>query len=271
MDKICILIRVYNRIEDLTCCIDIIRDTWKAHDYYLLVVANGRGDGYVIPERTTLKIDRLVEVENNIGHFTGNSQLLIAGLPYIPSDFKYTLILEADTWMYGDEIVTKYIAEMKKTSAVWASAQFFRYVENLATDFALIDNEFLKANTDIFIFSGTPEYYVANYINERNHKYVYITENMPVNLPRYIKNYPFAPTGRFFVFEKSKMVTHHIELIKNGMEEKKHDFNMVSHTAYFPLENESYAFKMMRIRLAKSISMLFPYKGWFVKRKKSQV
>ena len=129
MNQVCVLIRVYNRIEDLRHCINIIRDTWNQNKYYILVAANGRSNGYVIPSETLAKIDRVVEIENNIGHFSGNSQLLLAGLPLIPDDCPYTVILEADTWIYGDDLISSYMARLHQEKAVWASAQFFRYVE----------------------------------------------------------------------------------------------------------------------------------------------
>ena len=272
MNKICVLIRVFNRTKDLKYCIDIIRDTWKSNNYFIIVVFNGREDGYSIDDSSFNKIDLLLEIKNNIGHFSGNSQLLLEGLSYIPKDCEYTLILEADTWMHGDELINKYIKKLKDKNAVWASAQFFRYVKNLATDFAIINNEFLKTHREIFIFSGTPEYYVANYLDDRGLKYLYITENMPINLPKYIRKYPYAPVGRFFSFEKSKMVTHHIEVIDGGMNQKKLDFNMVSNTNYFEVENNiSNQSSLFGLRLFKALSLFIPYKGWFIKKKSSDL
>jgi hypothetical protein len=47
---------------------------------------------------------------------------------------------------------------------------------------------------------------------------------MPVHVPSYVKyKYPYIPNikeGRFYVFPKSKTVTHHIEYLKrNGAKE----------------------------------------------------
>jgi len=268
MNKVCILIRVYNRIEDLKYCIDIIRDSWKSQEYYILVVANGINDGYVIDEITKSKIDCLLELKSNVGHFNGNSQLLLEGLDSIPEDCDFTLILEADTWLYGDGIINKYTQKMKQENAVWASAQFFRYVRNLATDFAIVNTAFVKKHREIFTFSGTPEYYVANYLADKRFNYIYITENMPISMPRYIKKFPFAPTGRFFAFKKSKMVTHHIETLKGGMEEKKFYFNVVSKTRYFNVDNKkSPKTILFWMEVVAALSFLLPYKGWFVRKK----
>ena len=106
---------------------------------------------------------------------------------------------------------------------------------NLATDFAIVKTSFVKEHPQVFTFNITPEYYVAQFLKNNGFKFIYIKENMPVNLPRYIRRYPFAPTGRFFVFPKGKMVTHHIESLKDGMNEKKIFFNMIAGKDYFEL------------------------------------
>lgn len=268
MNKICVLIRVYSRVEDLKHCIDIIRDTWGTNEYFLIVVFNGEEDGYQIDNGTVDKIDLLLKIKNNIGHFSGNSQLLLEGLPHVPNDCDYTVILEADTWIYGDQLIGKYINVLKEKQAVWASAQFFRYVLNLATDFAIIKTDFLKSHTDIFKFNKTPEYYVGNYLEKNHFRFVYIKENMPINLPRYIRKYPFAPTGRFFIFPAGKMVTHHIESLKNGMSEKMFNFNMVANNRYFEIpEQQSIRATRFFLKMAVAFTALIPYKGWFIKRK----
>jgi hypothetical protein len=268
MDNVCVLLRVYNRVEDLKYCIDIIRDTWNINKYYLIVVFNGGNDGYKIESQTLEKIDLLLEIGNNIGHFSGNSQLLLAGLQHIPFNCDYTIILEADTWLYGDDLVNKYILKLKQEKAVWASAQFFRYILNLATDFAIVNTAYVKAHPEVFKFEQTPEYYVANYLTDNGEKFIYIKENMPVNLPKYIRNYPFAPTGRFFVFPEGKMVTHHIETLKLGMDEKKFYFNLAAGTRYFKVPDiKSIAKTKWLLILSMALTTLIPYKSWFIKRK----
>ncbi len=268
--NVCVLIRVYNRTEDLKYCIEIIRNTWKIYNYYIIVVFNGEENGYIIDNESLKTIDHLIKIPNNIGHFSGNSQLLLAGLPHIPDTCLYTIILEADTWIYKDAIVKKYIYLLEDTGAVWASAQFFRYVLNLATDFALINTAFAKSHPELFTFKETPEYYVANYLTSNNHKFLYVKENMPINLPRYIRKYPYAPTGRFFIFPTGKMVTHHIESLKDGMDEKKFYFNVIAGTQYFNVPN------LKPVLLTKSLFSIFvaltvviPYKGWFINKKTS--
>lgn len=268
MDKICVLIRVYNRTDDLKHCIDIIRDTWTNNNFYIIVVSNGKKDGYTIDDNSIKRIDLLIEIENNIGHFNGNSQLLHAGLKHIPEECNYTIILEADTWIYGDKLINKYISKLDSQNAVWASAQFFSYTLNLATDFAIVKTAFVKTHIDIFTFIKTPEYYVAQYLKAKNFNFLYIKENMPVNLPKYIRSFPYAPTGRFFSFPKGKMVTHHVETLANGMEEKKFYFNVVANMPYFNVtDKRPYTYIRMKMQLAFFLSYLFPYKSWLIKSK----
>ncbi len=269
MEKVCIVLRVYNRIEDLNYCVKIIRETWKLNHYHILLVSNGEKDGFLIPKSIVENCDEHLNLKENIGHFNGNSQLLLAGLKSIPANCSYTIILEADTWIFGDELINKYIAKLRVEKAVWASAQFYRYITNVATDFAIVDTSFIKANPAVFTFTGTPEYYIGEYLTLHKYKFIYINENMPVNLPKYIKKYPFAPTGRFFVFPRGKMVTHHIESLKGGMEEKKQHFNVVSDSNYFNLKKKV----VKRVLKAKMIfwimmSAVIPYKSWFIQSPK---
>jgi glycosyltransferase involved in cell wall biosynthesis len=268
MNKVCVLIRVYNRVEDLKHCVDIIRDTWGSNEYYIIVVANGGQDGYIINDEASSKIDLILKIKNNTGHFSGNSQLLLAGLSHIPAGYDYSVILEADTWLHGDGLINKYMDQLKNSDAVWASAQFFRYVLNLATDFVIVKTDFIKAHPEVFQFDKTPEYYVANYLHDNRFPFIYINELMPINLPRYIKKYPFAPTGRFFIFPEGKMVTHHIESLKNGMEEKKFYFNVAAGLDYFKTSDKRSIATIRRgLKLAVMLTALIPYKGWFIKRK----
>jgi len=272
MEKICIIIRVYNRIEDLKYCLAIIRETWSSYEYFIIITANGRSDGYVIDQATIDLADSVIETRHNIGHFSGNSQLLLAATPHIPQDCAFTIILESDTWLYGDELIKEYIQRLTKEGAVWASAQFFRYVLNLATDFAILKTQLIKDMPELFEFTHTPEYYIGELLTSKGLKYLYIKELMPVNLPRYVKKYPFAPTGRFFAFAQGKMVTHHIELLKEGMAEKKFYFNVVSGERYFDVPDRYPAWlTLLSSKFFSGLSALVPYKGWFIKRKKISV
>lgn len=230
--------RVYDRIEDLKYNLQIISDTWKANDYYIIVVSNGRSKGYDIPAESLPLIDKLVILENNAGHRKGNSQLLLEGAKYIPQDSDFTLILEADTWIYGDGIQKKYTELLTtKQNTVWASADWYDKYYALATDFAIIKTNYIKEHPGIFDFELFPECHITNFLRDTNSDFIWITENMPVHVPSYVNyKYPYVPNikeGRFYVFPKSKMVTHHIEYLKGGMEQKKRYFNILAGYNYF--------------------------------------
>lgn len=181
--KVAILIRVYDRVEDLKHNLQIISDTWKENDYYTIVVSNGKSNGYEVTPDSLPLIDKMVILEENAGHRRGNSQLLMEGIKYIPSDCKYTLILEADTWMYGDRIISKYTSLLDKSDfAVWASADWYDKYYALATDFAIIKTQYIIKNPGIFNFELFPECHISNFLRDTNAGYLWIKENMPVHV-----------------------------------------------------------------------------------------
>lgn len=269
--KIAVLIRVYDRVEDLKYNLEIIRQTWIRFKYHIIVVSNGYPDGYQIDTQSTKAIDSFVALEHNAGHKKGNSQLLIEGQKCIPADCDYTVILEADTWIYTDKIVAEYIEFMDAASSiVWSSADWYDKDYALAVDFAIIKSDFIRKNPALFDFDIYPENYIANYLRDAHVGFKWITENMPVHIPHYIAKYPYvndSANRRFYVFPKSRMVTHHIEYLEGGIQQKKRYFNIVANTDFFedePVSNIGWErFKMcFWIRL----SSLFIKKSWFQKK-----
>lgn len=270
--KITVLIRVYDRIEDLKYNLQIISDTWKANDYYIIVVSNGKSKGYDIPAGALPLIDKLVILDNNAGHRKGNSQLLLEGAKYIPQDSDFTLILEADTWVYGDTIQKKY-AELlaKKSNATWASADWYDKYYALATDFAIIKTDYIKEHTGIFDFELFPECHITNFLRDTKSEFIWITENMPVHVPSYVNyKYPYVPNikeGRFYVFPKSKMVTHHIEYLKGGMEQKKRYFNILVGYDYFSdVKVKNKTWNRFKMRFWIGLSNCFIKRSWYSKK-----
>lgn len=267
--KVAILIRVYDRIEDLKHNLRIISDTWKENDYYTIVVSNGKNKGYEVTHDSLPLIDKLVILEENAGHRRGNSQLLMEGIKYIPSDCKYTLILEADTWMYGDSIISKYTSLLDKSDfAVWASADWYDKYYALATDFAIIKTQYIIKNPGIFDFELFPECQISNFLRDTNAGYLWIKENMPVHVPSYVKyKYPYIPNikeGRFYVFPKSKTVTHHIEYLKGGMEQKKRYFNIIANDDYFPdIKSNNKSWNRFKMKFWIGLSKLFVKRSWY--------
>lgn len=269
--KIAILIRVYDRIEDLKYNLQIIRKTWTAFDYHIIVVSNGYPKGYRIDVQSTTVIDNLVVLEHNAGHRKGNSQLLLEGIKYIPFDCDYTIILEADTWMYTDKIVKEYVQFMDGVDdVVWASADWYDKDYAMATDFAIIKSDFIRENLGLFDFELYPESHIANYLRDAQVDFTWITENMPVHVPSYIPKYPYindSSQRRFYVFPKSRMVTHHIEFVNGGMEQKKRYFNSVAGVDFFedqPVANKGW--ERFKMKFWIGLSKTFIRKSWFQKK-----
>lgn len=269
--KVAVLIRVYDRVEDLKYNLRIIKDTWTEFDYHIIVVSNGYPDGYRVDTESICRIDSFVALEVNAGHKKGNSQLLLEGRKCIPVDCDYTIILEADTWMYKDKIVKQYIEFMDQAfNIVWCSADWYDKDYALATDFAIIKSDFIRKNAGLFDFELYPESHIANYLRDANAGFRWITENMPVHVPSYVFKYPYvndASQRRFYVFPKSRMVTHHVEFVKGGMESKKRYFNIVADTDFFSEEQVSgKKWERFKMRFWIGISLLFIRKSWFKKK-----
>lgn len=270
--EITVLIRVYDRIEDLKYNLQIIADTWKSNNYHVIVVSNGKSKGYDIPSQSLSLIDNLVSLEENAGHRKGNSQLLMEGAKYIPENSEFTLILEADTWVYGDDIITKYAKLLAQSpDAVWASADWYDKYYALATDFALIKTDYVRKNPGIFDFELFPECHISNFLRDTNAGFIWIKENMPVHVPSYVSyRYPYVPNikeGRFYIFPKSRTVTHHIEFLKGGMEQKKAYFNIVSGMDYFPeVKVSAKGWNRFKMKFWRGLSNCFVKRSWYSKK-----
>lgn len=267
--KIAVLIRVYDRIEDLKYNLQIISDTWKENDYYIIVVSNGKNNGFeVLPESLPL-INKFVLLEENAGHRKGNSQLLMEGIKYIPSDCEFTLILEADTWMYGDRIISKYTRLLgENDNAVWASADWYDKYYALATDFAIIKTDYINTNPGIFDFELFPECHIANFLRDTNAGFIWIKENMPVHVPSYVKyKYPYVPNikeGRFYIFPVSRMATHHIEFLKEGITQKMRYFNILADNDYFPgIKTGDKSWNRFKMKFWIGLSKCFIKRSWY--------
>lgn len=269
--KIAVLIRVYDRVEDLKYNLQIIRQTWTKFDYHIIVVSNGYPDGYKIKPESLSLIDSFVSLQQNAGHKKGNSQLLIEGIKSIPVDCNFTIILEADTWLYTDKIIEQYVEFLEEApNVVWASADWYDKDYALATDFAVIKSSFIKHNPKLFDFELYPESYIANFLRDQNVGFKWITENMPVHVPSYIPKYPYindSSQRRFYVFPKSRMVTHHVEFVKGGMSQKKRYFNIVADIDFFEDQPVSCKkWERFKMKFWIGLSSLFIKKSWFKKK-----
>ncbi len=220
MNKIAIVVRVYDRIEDLGYCLQCIRRFWNENEYYVIVSFNGSSQGYALLDEHHQMADKVIELANNPGHLKGNSQLLTASIPYIPENSEYVVILEADTWLLDDAVVSKYCNKLLKEGAVWASAAWVEGYWNLALDFAVIDAQYLFANPRLFEFGKLPERKTCVQLLRDRSKFSYVAENMPVHHSSLSRKLSAADKKRINIFPRSKMLTHHIEDLEFGMQQK---------------------------------------------------
>lgn len=265
MTKVSIAIRVYNRLADLECIVDVIKNTWKGNEYDIYIISNGENNGYKVSKKVEMSVYKIVRLCKNTGHQSGSSQLLLAFWDNLNfKKYDYSIIIEADTWMFGDKIICKYIKKMNETpSAVYAAAKWYDKYYSLATDFAIIRTSFLKDNRDLFRFNDKAECHMANYVKDSGKKFIYIRENMLPHPPTYIKSYPYTQKGRIVCFPLSKMVTHHIEMLNGGLDEKKRLFNVVSNSEFFKNINKPKRFEKLRIVFFFCLSKFFIRRTWF--------
>ena len=182
--NICVLVRVYNRLADLAVCLEAIRTHWRLHRYHVVVLSNGRRDGYPLPAHLGSPVAVAVECDAGLGHVAGNSRLLLEGVRHIPGDCDYTVLLEADTWVHTDSVLDRYLGRMKTTGAVWASAEWVEKFQSLAVDFALVRSSFVRDHPDVFEFPAHAEYHVAKHLADRRVPFLHMREHMPVHVPR---------------------------------------------------------------------------------------
>ena len=235
MKNIAVLIRVYDRVNDLKYNIQIINDLWKQNNYKIYVSFNGKSDGYKLDKSIYNYSEEVIELDQNAGHLKGNSQLLLEGMEKIDlSNFEYLIILEADTWLMGDSLITKYISKLDSSDNVWASSEWVENRHSIGVDFAIIDANFIsKHYKNMFTFKTMAEMWMAEYMMNINTKYIFIKELMPVHRPSLIKSIYNADGGRLRVFPLGNMVTHHIENLSGRMEKKKELADIVYGDNYF--------------------------------------
>jgi len=263
--NVAVVIRVYSRISDLDICLNLIKSYWKNNNYYIIVAANGKKNGFVISNESIKKIDKLIEIENNSGHLSGNSQLLSSSIEHIPLNCEYVIILEADTWVFSDNIIDKYICKMKVENCVWSSSEWVEKHYSLGLDFAIINTSYLKNNPKLFDFHKHPERYIYNYLFNDKQKFIYLKEAMPVHFPSLLRRFYNPSKGRMRCFSKVPMVTHHIEDLINGMEDKKKMSNITAGYKIFNIEHNIF-FDRIKLKIIEFIIAFFPRSKW-IKRK----
>jgi len=270
--NISVIIRVFNRLDDLKICLETIRKHWLGANYFIIVVGNGKALGFDIDSSTQQLSDRCIQLDTNAGHLKGNSQLLQEGMKHIPADSDFTVILEADTWIFSDAVILKYTEKLKREKAVWASANWIEKYHSLALDFALMDSNFLKNNPQIFDFTVHAESFVCNYLRHSGNNYCYMTECMPVHIPSFMRRFYNPFKGRMRSFTIPQMVTHHIEDLPKGMEDKKLQANIMLNRAEFPTPlNSDLKTAHCKLRMIEILMKITPRSRWIKAQKERKL
>jgi hypothetical protein len=263
-----VLVRVFDRIEDLRVCLSVIDKHWTGGAYYKLVVGNGQAAGFPVPQDVAAQADRVIELNANPGHRSGSSQLLLAGLDHVPDDCRHTILLEADTWIFTDTVLRKYMKLMDARRAVWASAEWIEKHWSLALDAAIVRTSYAKEHPGIFDFRAQAESWVAGYLLDDRQRFVTIREHMPVHRPRAMKTSYDVYGGRFRSFPAGQMVTHHIADLDHGLETKKLKANICLGRRVFDVGGDAeIAREHRRLRRIAALARVCPRSRWFKTRR----
>ena len=271
--KISVIIRVDDRVSDLEKNLYIISKLWLLHDYIVTVVFNGGNDGYELTGIVRNLSSNVLSLEKNAGHMKGNSQLIMEALRQLQADTDYTILLEADTWLMGDDLIDKYIRIMSETDYVWASSEWKESRWSLGLDFILLDSKFLSNNYSLlFDFEDKAETYICEQMLRHNFQFTYILELMPVHAPKLMKTLYRALYGidvdRLMLFPRAKMVTHHIENLDGGMEKKLYLADVCYGKPFFTKSTKT-TLKLHNLlyRVLELIIKLTPRSTWIKKKK----
>jgi len=262
--KIAVLVRTHHRMQDLEVGLAAIRRHWSRHDYHVLVVSNGLAAGIEVPPGVRESGAEVVELSENPGHLRGNSQLLREGLRRLPREAEHVVLLEADTWLFSDRLVDLALERMARDRAVWASATWLDRYHSVAVDFAVADARYLREHPEILDFERHPETRIASGILRHGARYVPLPELMPVHVPRFVRSVLPAQGGRFRSFPDGPMVTHHIEDLPGGLQEKLAEANYTIGAREFdvPMEKDPVRERHRRRRIL-ALARLSPRSAWF--------
>ena len=123
-------------------------------------------------------------------------------------------------------------------------------------------------NKEIFHFGTNPEAYVCNYLMDKKSAFIYIRENMPVHVPKSKKFLNNTFGGRFRSFPVSKMVTHHVEELNDGINSKKLLANNCAGKKIFPLGNSTdISIEYFKLLVIRYIARFAPQSSWIRKKK----
>ena len=266
----CVLLRVHDRMHDLEICVDVIRKHWTAGKYVLLVASNGGTRGLTVPPSVRAAADRVLEVDGDAGHFGGSAQLLHAGIRAVPDDCRWTILLEADTWIFGDAILQRYIRRLEAEQKVWASALWVERFYTLALDVAVVNTAFAQSQPHLFDFVEPPgpEAWVHNQLRAAGQRPLYIREHMPVHIPALLRRFYPGHGGRFRTFVGAQMLTHHIEDLPGALQQKLRIANEVLGVREFNVPGTAHLRRRRIVRrLAEGLRLWVPRSTWIRPRR----
>ena len=268
--RTCVLLRVHDRMHDLEICVDVIRKHWTRGEYVLLVASNGGTRGLTVPPSVRSAADRVLEVEGDAGHFGGSAQLLREGIRAVPDDCRWTILLEADTWIFGDDILQRYIRRLEAEQKVWASALWVERFYTLALDVAVVNTAFAKSRPHLFDFVEPPgpEAWVHNQLRAAGQRPLYIREHMPVHVPALLRRFYSGHGGRFRTFTAARMVTHHLEDLSGALQEKLRIANEVLGVREFNVPGPAHLHRRRIVRrLTEGLRSWVPRSSWIRPRR----
>ena len=263
----CVLIRVYDRLADLEVALELVRSRWTRFPYHVVVAASGAADGHRPSPRARALADEVVELDANPGKMAGTGRLLRAGLARVPADCDWTVLLEADTWVLGDAVIERTIARLTRARAGWCSAEWVERRWTLGLDLVVARRDLLASDPALFDGGDALEARVCHRLAERGERFLYLREAMPVHAPRLLRCLAGAPGGRFRCFPAVPMVTHHVEDLPGGIEEKKVLANACAGERVFPVGDAATLVRLRRRMLfERRLARLAPRSGWLGKR-----
>lgn len=271
LSEIPVLIRVFDRMSDLECNVAVIRRCWQDRKYPIFIVSNGSKLGFGVPESVRNDAE-IIELSENPGHFHGASQLLMTGISAVPLQYKYLVILEADTWLLSDRILRKYIDTMEKDNdVVICAANWIDKYHSTAIDCAIIRLSFFRQHLELFDFGNgdSIESRLYSDVIGFGKKVVTIKEAYPTVLPKAMPFNVQADGRRRRVFPRMPMVTHHIENLSGGVEEKKIIADKTAGKSIFASSRGRVELMCcpMMYRLYEWILIITPKSRWFKGRK----
>jgi hypothetical protein len=215
-------------------------------------------------------VDQVVELQSNPGHLEGTSQLLQAGIAAVPEACRWTVLLEADTWIFDDTLLRRCMQRLEQEQRVWASAIWMEKYFSLALDAAIVETAFAQGHPDLFAFREPPgpEAWVHEALHRAGQEPLYIEEHMPVHVPAALRHFYNPYGGRYRTFVRARMITHHVEDLPGGLLEKKRIANQVLGRREFDVPwDDDWRQCQQRLRVEESLRRWVPRSTWFRKRR----